>query len=485
MMGLDHPNIARIYAHNEADGRPYFTMKFVRGGTLADRRKAFVGKPREAVALMVKVIDAVEYLHQRGQVHRDLKPSNVLLDESGEPILSDFGLVKDLGGASDDECQSLELTSEGSSAPSTPMRPADAPTLTRTGGVIGTYAYMSPEQARGVKGAVGPRADIWAIGVILYELLAGHRPGEVDKGKASALAGVDPALGRIIDRCLSEDPAGRYPSAALLTADLRNWLDTGSIRRRWRPAAILAASLLLVSALVALAILRQHRDRPPPDPRGIVRDQLRAGQSITLVDADGNAMPIFKVLGGGGMAHAERDPAGWWRVDTTSEALVEFLDDPGIDAFTLTCEVRGNRLASIPQAGLFVGHRAVASADGDWHFQLEYTFSECPDNYMIPPAAPGLPVRPPKSKVYTPVVIRPGMPPAVGHRIVRLHGSQLANGPGENPEDLNGWDIGRDKPVVDGPWRLMGIRARDKTFTVSWLRKDEYTTPKISSRSTR
>lgn len=475
MMGLDHPHIARIFGHSEIGGRPYFTMRFARGGTLADRRSEYLNKPRQAVALMVKVIDAVDYLHRQGKVHRDLKPSNILIDEAGQPLLSDFGLVKDVGGLELDG-QSAEATSEGSSTRPSPVRPADAPTLTRTGGVIGTYAYMSPEQARGKKSALGPRTDLWALGVILYELLAGHRPGESEGVGEAAFEKIDPALARIVKRCLSENPDGRYPSAAALAADLRGWLRAGMVKPRRRPPAVLIGTLVLLAALITLAILRRDRT----DPREPIRSDLRAGKPVTLIDKNGNPKQVFKLIGGGGTAHAERDPAGWWRVDTTSVVLVEFLDDPGVDSFTLTGEVRGLNLATIPEVGLFVSHRLVKTPDGDWHFQLEHVYGECPDNYVVPPAPAGLPLRPPKSKVYKPDVVRPGFPPAAGHRVVRLHGSQLAERDGENPEDFRSWEVNRDDPQEGGPWRLMGIHASGTTFSVSWGGKDDYTIPEIA-----
>src|SRR5262245_55215646 len=243
MAGLDHPNIARYYARGDIDGWPYFTMKFIRGGTLADRRAAYRADPRAAVALLVKVTDAVQYLHARGLVHRDLKPSNILLDEGGEPCLSDFGLVKDVGDPPDavDGRRSASAETVGPPAfvdtQTLVPPPADAPTLTRTGGVIGTYAYMSPEQARGDKRRIGPATDIWALGVILYERLSGHRPDqESDTDTAPAdlesptraagrvPVGADPELARIVARCLVEDVGQRYPTAGQLAADLRRWL---------------------------------------------------------------------------------------------------------------------------------------------------------------------------------------------------------------------------------------------------------------------
>jgi serine/threonine protein kinase len=484
MVGLDHAHIARIYADGEFEDRPFYTMRFARGGTLADRRREYVNKPREAIALMVKVIDAVDYLHGQGQVHRDLKPSNILIDESGQPLLSDFGLVKEVGGLFDDDGQSAEATTDGSSTRPSPVRPPDAPTLTRTGGVIGTYAYMSPEQARGKKGSVGPRTDIWALGVILFELLAGHRPGESDGVGEAAFEKVDPALAQIVKRCLSENPEGRYPSAAALATDLRRWLQAGMSKPNRRPPVVLVAALVLLAALITLAILR----RDPPDKqeklrneaRESVRKELRANRAVTLIDAEGNPKPIVQLLAKDGSSQAHHDPAGWWSVDTTAVALAVFLDDPGVDSFTLTGEVRCNWRSDIPMAGLFVAHRTVKTPDGDWHFQFEHIYDECPDNFVVPPAPPGLPVPLPKSKSYKPVGIQPGFPPAAGHRVARLHGCQLANGNGENPEEFKTWEINRDDPVEGGPWRQLGIRASGTTFSVSWGGKDEYALPEIT-----
>jgi hypothetical protein len=435
---------------------------------------------------MAKVADAVHYLHERGMVHRDLKPSNILIDENGEPILSDFGLVKDV--AVESELGDARTSSDPETR-SSPSRAAEAPTLTRTGGVLGTYAYMSPEQARGQKGAIAPATDVWALGVILYELLAGFRPGEdtatstsnfsrVDATSQREPPGVEPLLSSIVARCLAEEPKERYASAALLAADLRHWSRSTEPRaRRWKPAVLLAGSFILLAALITIAVVKwPKKDNKSPDPRAFIRDELRAGRSVTLVDADGNASAAVQLLGNGS---AERDPGGWWTVQSTDKALAEFLDDPGVDSFTLTGEVRANRLASIPSTGLYVGHRRIASADGDWHFQVEYLYQESPANYRAAPA-PDVPAPPPppKTKVYKPkVVIPPGQPG--GSRVIRLHGTQLTSGPGENPEDLNVWMVGADAPTEGGPWRQMGIRASGTTFTVSWEGIEEHPTPEL------
>lgn len=486
MMLLDHPHVARIYRHDEVNGWPYFTMKFVRGGTLADRRHSFVNNPRAAAGLVAKVADAVHYLHERGMIHRDLKPSNILIDENGEPILSDFGLVKDVAieGELFDAHASIDADTRSS-----PSRAAEAQTLTRTGGVLGTYAYMSPEQARGQKGAIAPATDVWALGVILYELLAGFRPGEetgnttsnyshVDTTSVHEPPGVDPVLAAIVGRCLAERPNDRYSSAALLAADLRHWARSTEPRaRQWKPAALLIGSLILLTVLISVAIAKRGSKKDSAsEQRAYIQSELRANRSVALIDADGNACNSFRLLGNGS---AERESGGWWTVQSTDKVLAVFLDDPGIDAFTLSGEVRANRLETIPSAGLFVGHRQVASADGDWHFQLEYIYNEFPANYRLPPPPPGpAPPLPPKTKSYKANAV---IPPAnvTGNRVIRLHGTQLSNGPGENPEDLNGWMIGADAPMVGGPWRQMEIRASGTTFTVSWNGVEEHTSREL------
>jgi serine/threonine-protein kinase len=130
---LDHPGIVPVYEVGEIDGRPYFSMKHVSGTTLAQRLAESPLPPREAARMLANVARAIHFAHMRGVLHRDLKPSNILLDERGEPHVTDFGLAKQV---------------------------SDAVTLTRSGAVVGTPAYMAPEQAAGAGGRVGPRSDV-------------------------------------------------------------------------------------------------------------------------------------------------------------------------------------------------------------------------------------------------------------------------------------------------------------------------------------
>jgi serine/threonine protein kinase len=147
--GLDHPHIVPVYEVGEQSGRPYFTMKYIEGTTLARRLADGPLPAREAAELLAQVARAVDYAHQRGILHRDLKPSNILIDAQGHAHVTDFGLAK---------------------------RVADDMGLTRSGAILGTPSYMAPEQAAGTRGQVGPASDVYSLGTILYAMLTGRPP---------------------------------------------------------------------------------------------------------------------------------------------------------------------------------------------------------------------------------------------------------------------------------------------------------------------
>src|SRR5262245_1880078 len=210
---LDHPNILPIYEVSESeDGLPFFSMKLAGGGSLQNALPAFCDKPRKCLQLMAKVARAVEYAHSRRVLHRDLKPGNILLDEHGEPLVSDFGLAKWLNTNTD---------------------------LTKSLITFGTAGYIAPEQAEGAAADLTPAADIYSLGAILFGLLAVRPPFLGDNAlsvirqavekPAPKLRSLAPSYDRDLEticaRCLERDAKARYQSAGDLATDLEHWLE--------------------------------------------------------------------------------------------------------------------------------------------------------------------------------------------------------------------------------------------------------------------
>ncbi|MEX0687072.1 MAG: serine/threonine-protein kinase [Pirellulales bacterium] len=208
---LDHPGIVSIFEVGEYGGHPFYSMRFIEGTTLAKRLAAGQVSAREAAATLAQVAEAVDAAHHRGVLHRDLKPSNILIDTSGMPHVSDFGLAK---------------------------RIAEDQNVTHTGAILGTPCYMSPEQAAGSRGDVGPTSDVWSLGAILYQALTGRPPFQGSSPMDTLLAvlesdppvprsiapGVDRDLELITLKSLQKPQDLRYASAADLAADLRAFL---------------------------------------------------------------------------------------------------------------------------------------------------------------------------------------------------------------------------------------------------------------------
>jgi serine/threonine protein kinase/tetratricopeptide (TPR) repeat protein len=255
---LEHPGIVPIHEVGEREGSCYFSMKFVEGGQLDEVVRSAAADSscgerapmsiRQAAELIAKVARTVHYAHEHGILHRDIKPGNILLDQKGEPHLTDFGLAR-----------LVETES----------------TMTRTLDVLGTPSYMAPEQAMGNNAAVGSVTDVYGLGAVLYQLLTGQPPfaGGATYETIKLLLDTEPKQPRLLNpkidcdlsticlKCLEKDPKRRYSSALALAEDLERWLKhepilarhTGIIARSRKWARRNPSSALLVACLVALA----------------------------------------------------------------------------------------------------------------------------------------------------------------------------------------------------------------------------------------
>ncbi len=208
---LDHPNIVPIYEVRDLDGILYFSMKLIDGGSLAQRMSGFRGNPRAMTRLLVSIARAVQYAHDEGFIHCDLKPSNILIDSSGQPQITDFGLARRASGES---------------------------SLTLSGAVLGTPSYMAPEQASGHRRRIGPATDVYGLGAILYELLTGRPPFLAPTMMETVVQVLerdpvpprehDPKLPRELEticlKCLEKLPEDRYETPGELAEDLERFL---------------------------------------------------------------------------------------------------------------------------------------------------------------------------------------------------------------------------------------------------------------------
>jgi hypothetical protein len=281
---LQHPNIVQIYAVSEYEGRPYFSLEFVDGGTLADRLRTGRPHPEQAAALAQALARALHAVHQAGIVHRDLKPANVLLARDDTPKLTDFGLARKLDGES---------------------------AQTQPGAVVGTPSYMAPEQAQGAAAQATPAADVYGLGAILYECLTGRPPLQgatpvetlrlVAEEEPVAPRALNPAVPRDLNticlKCLEKTPERRYATAGELAEDLGRFLAREPIRARpvgrvgraalWlrRHRALTAAVLALALAATASAWLSVRPSRDVgPDPLPL--DPEKRSELEKAVDED-------------------------------------------------------------------------------------------------------------------------------------------------------------------------------------------------------
>jgi len=267
---LNHPNIAAIYGLHEAEGKRFLVLELVPGETLEERIERGAVPLDDGVAIAGKIADGLEYAHERGIVHRDLKPANVKLTEHGDVKILDFGLAKAITG-----------DVAGSAPNSTPtILPTMTSLGTAVGMILGTAAYMSPEQARGRP--VDKRADIWAFGVVLHELLTGERlfAGETVSDTIAAVLtrpidvqamppAIPAAVRRLVSRCLERDVKLRLRDIgeariALSAATAPEASGPGTPVAPPRRTGLLAVALPLLALLGVAAGWMMHRPAAPP-----------------------------------------------------------------------------------------------------------------------------------------------------------------------------------------------------------------------------
>lgn len=294
---LRHPNIVPVHEVGREDGTLFIVSDFIDGMTLAERIAINRPAPREAAELCVTVAMALHYAHESGVIHRDFKPSNVMLDQTGKPYLLDFGLAKQESG---------EFT------------------MTASGDVLGTPAYMSPEQARGDSHTVDRRTDIYSMGVVLYELLTGERPFRgsthlllkaIQQTEPSPPSKINRQLPRDLEticlKAMSKEPHRRYATALELAEDLQRFLHGQAIKARrvssfehgWRwvrrnsylSAACAVAGIAILSLIGVLSSKSATAPvMPEVPPRTVAIDTIPTGATIVFYPlSTDNGEPLY------------------------------------------------------------------------------------------------------------------------------------------------------------------------------------------------
>jgi serine/threonine-protein kinase len=373
---LKHPNIIKIYDFGEVDGRYYFTMDLAEQGSLSRHITRISSNVRTAVFLLEKVARTVQYVHEQNLIHRDLKPGNILLTVADEPVVSDFGLAK-----------SLAPDEEG---------------MTRSGEHPGTTAYMSPEQTNG-SSHVSPATDVWALGVMLYELVCGRKPftGPSDARIISAIQSSDPpeprlvqptldrSLEAVIVTALRKDPAKRYSSAGAFADDLARWQRGEPTRAkpaswpsrfvhrhpRWL-AAMIGLALLMASGTVATYFL---------NPERVLHEEivpaLKRKEPVTLLGETG-APKFSRWIVRGTQDSAPDAP---YSIHSGKISLLELLPEPPLDRYRFRAEVRHEK-SNVGEVGIYCGRTRHALPGGDVHGYCAVKFADWGTNARDPKA---------------------------------------------------------------------------------------------------
>jgi hypothetical protein len=424
---LFHPNLVPILDSGESEGRPWLVMPLMHGGSLSARLDQGNLPPHEAVRIVLAAARGVAHAHELGILHRDLKPANILLDENGEPHVTDFGLA----------------------------RFADAHTrYTMSGQLLGSVPYMAPEQASGHSHEATPATDVWAFGVILYELITGKRPFEgstaeildrVREVRYSPASSVEPTIPRpldaIIRRCLQRSPQRRYANARELANDLERWL-SGSpvsavmaepVATRWSASVGLGLLLILVMLAGGLLVHSPAVETVSEHPS----QRVAPGNKIYLWTPGKGPIAHRFVFGEDISSFSpKRRPGVLGAVSATLMELLPADAQRGPYRLTLRCrQVVGGELTDI---GLYCGYSSHGPADKQIHRFMQMTYQE-PGHFM-------------QSKNDQVV-------------IASLHPRMLIERPGMKPLPIGGAGLPLKRPPVQGfrrndpPVRLLELEV--------------------------
>jgi serine/threonine-protein kinase len=438
---LAHPNIVPLYEVKQFAGVHFFTMAFIGGGSLAQCLSRYPNEPRAAVILMEKIARAIHHAHEQGILHRDLKPGNILLDERNEPLVSDFGLAKLLDAG---------------------------PDLTRSGVILGTPAYMAPEQATGRDAQIGACTDIWALGVILYELLTGQRPfdgksreeltPQILESDPPRPRTVRPRLDRTLEticlKCLEKEPGRRYGSAGALADDLSFWLrgeairarPEGWLRRGWRkfrrhPLAAAGVVLLLLAAVI-LPTISYYTDANRPIRE--LEAQLTQQERVTLVPELGQPRWSRHSLGPSVLGH-EGNPAKPLLLKSLDFALLELLPRTPCKNYRLEAEVRHDSTTRLGLVGIGFGVSKHQAPEGELLWLLEFGFDDCESLRQPPGGGP------------------PGS--AVSLSVWLVQGADRHKWEGETA--INQFYVPPNS-LTEKPWRRLAVELRPSTLDLFW-----------------
>src|SRR5579883_3108907 len=435
---IRHGHVVQIHDFGEHEGQMYFSMELLEGGTLSSRLHKGPLPEREAAELVRALAQAVAAAHEQEVVHRDLKPRNVLFAADGTAKITDFGLAKVLDSGSSVTC---------------------------TDAIMGTPAYMAPEQVRGEGWKIGRATDVYALGVILYETLTGNLPfcGESRSQTLELVRTAEPelpsrrrpGLARDLEaiclKCLEKEPKQRYPSAAALAEDLQRWLDGQTIQARpmrcyhraLRKIRRNPATFTAIGVLIVLIVLLSSLPYLLDPQRKVERFQtrLRRGETVTLIGQTGGPAWSRWPLRPGALVTAGAG-GNVFTISAHDAALLQLLEDPQ-RSYRLTAQVRHDDGSRDSEVGLFFLHSEHDIASGRHHCFCTLTYN---DHEALHPQAGQL------SSLVSCKVCRAHVPTSGDQG--NLAGEFFTPAALINPTET--------------PWRELAVEARSDEISVFW-----------------